>query len=107
MTVFSVGDLPRLGLEPGTIGQQTIALTVQPFNAQTPRQHGAVMYMRSYRGFLIDCFSTDSLSTDKMSNGKIGEKEESGERTECQNQKIKNENNDSQNIYIFFGFYFV
>ena len=28
MTVFSVGVLPRLGLEPGTIGQQTGALIV-------------------------------------------------------------------------------
>ena len=33
MTVFSVGVLPRLGLEPRTIGQQSNALTVRPFNA--------------------------------------------------------------------------
>ena len=32
MTVVSVGVLPRLGLEPGTIGQQTSVLTVWPFN---------------------------------------------------------------------------
>jgi len=33
MTVFSVGVLPRLGLEPRTIGQQPNALTVRPFYA--------------------------------------------------------------------------
>ena len=33
MTVFNVGVLPRPGLEHGTFGQQTSALTVQPFNA--------------------------------------------------------------------------
>ena len=42
MTVFSVGDLPRLGLEPGTISQQTSALTVRPFNA---RIIGIIIYM--------------------------------------------------------------
>ena len=29
---FSVGDLPRVGLEPRTIGEQTSAFTVRPFN---------------------------------------------------------------------------
>ena len=33
MTVFSVGVLPKLGLEPGTVGYQTSTLTVRPFNA--------------------------------------------------------------------------
>ena len=32
MTVLSVGVLPRLGLGPGAIGQQTSALTAQAFN---------------------------------------------------------------------------
>ena len=32
--VFSIGILPRLELETGTIGQQTSALTVRPSNAQ-------------------------------------------------------------------------
>ena len=30
---FRAGVLPMLGLEPRTIGQQTSALTVRPFNA--------------------------------------------------------------------------
>ena len=36
MTVFSVGALPRLGLEPRTFGQHPNALTVRPFDALRP-----------------------------------------------------------------------
>ena len=50
--VFSIGVLPRLGLEPRTIGQQPNALTVRPFNALNPWD--PALYSLSHHMSVVD-----------------------------------------------------